>query len=845
MRRLLADAWTARELCDGWELAGTLPGLLQRPDRLDELDWMATAVPATVGAALAAHDLDDGRLADLDAWDWWFRTTIEGWPSGEPEQAVLWLDGLATVAEVYLDGELILESQSMFRRHAVAGLEGCGESRELAVCLRALRPLLEVRRKPRARWRTQLVRDANLRFFRTALVGRAPGLAAGPPIVGPYRPIVLERRCRVTVDDLRLRAAVDGGEGRVSLRCALATIPVGGEVEAVTVSVTGPGSQAEAELAVERSDDGFEAAGELMITDPQLWWPHTHGSPVLYDVELRVRTGGGEPVTVQAGRIGFRDLRIDRELERDGFALSCNGTRLFVRGAVWMPLESGEGQPAPPDVRAALEQVVAAGMNMLRVPGIACYEDERFHECCDELGILVWQDFMFANLDYPELDPDFMQTVEEEARTLLDELGHRPSLAVLCGGSEVAQQVAMLGLDPELASGPLYGNLLPGVVREAGVQAAYVPSTPWGGDLPFRPDRGVANYYGVGAYRRPLNDARLADVRFAAECLAFSNVPDADGVGIDHPQWKRGVPRDAGAGWDFEDVRDHYLQDLYGVEPVSLRSVDPGRYLELSRHVTGEVMATVFGEWRREASACAGGLVLWTCDLRPGAGWGLLDHRGEPKVALHHLGRVLAPVAVWGSDEGLGGIQAHVANDGHEPLAATLRVSLYRDRETLVGEAEEAVRLPAHGIRSLGVEALLGRFVDVSWAYRFGPPAQDLVVLSLEQRSETDVTLLSQSFLHPIGRPRHRTTADRLGLEATLRGADGATPVLRIASRGFAHGVRVDMPGFRPSDNAFSIEPGHARDIELRREGQGADVRGAVTALNLHGSVRVAPARTE
>jgi beta-mannosidase len=837
MRRLLADAWTLRPLSHGWELAGTAPGRLSGPDGLDELDWMPAAVPATVGATLAAHDRDDPRLADLDGWDWWLRTSLEGWSDDEPEQAVLWFDGLATVAEVYLDGERILETESMFRRHVVA-VRGSGGPRELTVCLRALRPLLKVRRKPRARWRTQLVREPNLRFFRTALVGRAPGLAAGAPIVGPYRPIVLERRRTVTIGDLRLRAEVVAGEGRVSIRCSVATIPAGGEVGAVTLSVTGPGMKAEAELVVE----GGQARGEVAVADPELWWPHTHGSPVLYDVALSIRAAPGETVTVQAGRVGFRDLRIDRELEPEGLALACNGTRVFIRGAVWMPLDAGEAQSAPPDLRVVLERVVAAGMNMLRVPGIAHYEDERFHDLCDELGILVWQDFMFANLDYPEPDPDFMKTIADEARALLDELGHRPSLAVLCGGSEVAQQVAMLGLDPELANGPLYTELLPSAVREAGVQAAYVPSTPWGGDLPFRTDRGVANYYGVGAYRRPLDDARLADVRFAAECLAFSNAPDDEELGISDPRWKRGVPRDAGAGWDFEDVRDHYLQQLYGVDPVGLRSVDPERYLELSRHVSGEIMATVFGEWRRAASACGGGLVLWMCDLRPGAGWGLLDHRGEPKVAIQYLRRALAPVAVWGSDEGLGGIHAHLANDGPQPLEATLRVSLYRDRETLVGEGEQVVQLPAHGNRAVGVEALLGRFVDVSWAYRFGPPAQDLVVLSLEQPGETGATLLSQSFLHPAGRPAQRTSGDRLGLEATLHGSDPVAPVLRIASRGLAYGVRVDVPGFRPSDDSFSIEPGHTREIALRREGQVTTVRGTVTALNLHGSVRVAPA---
>ena len=109
----------------------------------------------------------------------------------------------------------------------------------------------------------------------------------------------------------------------------------------------------------------------------------------------------------------------------------------------------------------------------------------------------------------------------------------------------------MLGLDPGLGRGELFGELLPAAIAARGVDAIYVPSAPCGGDLPFRPDRGIANYYGVGGYRRPLADARLAGVRFAAECLAFSNVPDAsvldrlrdEGVTPGHhPRWKAGVP---------------------------------------------------------------------------------------------------------------------------------------------------------------------------------------------------------------------------------------------------------------------------------------------------------------
>jgi beta-mannosidase len=407
----------------------------------------------------------------------------------------------------------------------------------------------------------------------------------------------------------------------------------------------------------------------------------------------------------------------------------------------------------------------------------------------------------------------------------------------------------MLGLDPELARGPLYGELLPGVLADAGLDAAYVPSTPWGGDVPFRTDQGVANYYGVGAYLRPLEDVRRADVKFAPECLAFANVPDEDALeGIDapegltpiHPRWKAGVPRDAGAGWDFDDVRDHYLRLLFGVDPVDLRSIDPDRYLELSRIVSGEVMAEVFGEWRRAASGCRGGLVLWLTDLALGAGWGVLDVRGEPKVAYHHLRRALAPVAVWTTDEGLGGIAIHVANDTNEPFEGELRLALYRDLEVAVAEERMRMDLESHGVFTDNVERVLGRFVDAARAYRFGPPAQDLIVVSLEQSGGQNAGNGSQCFRLPAGRPTAQESAQRLGVSATLRRDSEEHATVRLSSRRFLYGARITVPGYRALDDALSVEPGHGREVRLRALPGAEGGRGTLTALNLSGRVAIA-----
>jgi beta-mannosidase len=823
-------------LDEGWELARTPPDGCSDAGGLAQLSWRHAYVPGT-----AAGALDASAELDFDADDWWFRVRFAAAPAADGEDVTLVVGGLATVAEVYLNGRRVLESESMYTAHELdvgALLRG---DNELAICCRALTPRLRGRRKPRARWRTRVVSEGNLRFFRTMLLGRAPGFAPGPAVVGPWRPLVLERRHGLIVASHRLRACVRDGDGVLECRVALRALAGSDLPSSLPVIVEGETGVHRGTLAVDVAEgDSVSFAGTVVIADPVRWWPHTHGPPTLYEVRI-----GDDEAPLLRARVGFRELRAAADLIADGLDLKINGVPVFARGAVWTPLSLRTPHASETELRRALAHVVAAGMNMLRVAGIGTYESETFYDLCDELGILVWQDFMFANFDYPDQDPGFMTAVSAEAQRLLADLGPRPSLAALCGGSEVAQQVAMLGLDPSLADGPLYGELLPGLVAAADVEAPYIPSAPWGGELPFRTDRGVAHYYGVGAYLRPLEDARRAEVRFATECLAFANVPDEaalevlgspGGPAVHDRAWKAGVPRDAGAGWDFDDVRDHYLRLLFGVDPVALRSVDQDRYLELSRATTGEVMAEVFGEWRRGGSPCTGGLVLWLKDMQPGAGWGVLDHRGEPKVALHHLRRALAPVAVWSTDEGLGGVVAHVANDRPETLRARLRVALYRDFELLVEEAAAELDLPPHGQVSHGVESLVGRFVDVSWAYRFGPPAQDLIALSLERERGGGWDVISQAFRFPAGRPHTVQPASRLGLSGVLRRDGGDRARLTVTSTRFAYGVRIRVPGYVADDDAFGVEPGHDRVLQLTAtEEPPAPPAGSLTALNLAG----------
>ncbi|MFI5200292.1 MAG: glycosyl hydrolase 2 galactose-binding domain-containing protein, partial [Candidatus Limnocylindrales bacterium] len=197
-------------LDSGWEVAAAPPGAVLASDQLSDLDWIPARIPGTAAGALR----EAGRpLADLDALDWWFRTTFEAAPPAAGEEILLCLAGIATTADVILNDELIATGVSMFASQAVEIGRQLRAVNTLTVGCRALGPKLAMQRSPRARWRTRLVADNGLRWFRSMLLGRIPGFSPGPPALGPGRPVWIARREVGAVDALELRPVLDGEDG--------------------------------------------------------------------------------------------------------------------------------------------------------------------------------------------------------------------------------------------------------------------------------------------------------------------------------------------------------------------------------------------------------------------------------------------------------------------------------------------------------------------------------------------------------------------------------------------------------------------------------------------------------
>jgi len=811
-----------------WSCCASSPGQAEAPKALEALAlerWPAE-VPGTAAGALRAAGAPYLER-DYDGEDWWFLTSFEVPRGAGPLRLVL--EGVATVHDVWLDGERVHEGENMFLPATVA-LGECAGVHQLAIRCAALAPRLAAK-VARPAWKTRLVATQSLRFVRTSLLGRMPGWSPGPAIVGPWRPVrvepdagisLLSRHLVVEVAAGPVAAPADPAIGTVRLACELAELPSSPPVLCVGDAAT--------ELSVSaRPGGGAVVGGVCRVEGVERWWPHTHGAQPRYPCRVVV---DGE--VVELGMVGFRTIEADRG--DGGFSLVVNGVPVFCRGATWVPPDVVAPGSNRGDTRAALVQMREANLNIVRVPGTMVYEDRAFFDDCDELGLLVWQDCMLANLEPPG-DAAFRERLRAELEAVLTDLQGHPCLAVLSGGSEIEQQAAMAGARRDRWRPEVLVTDVPELVARIVPEVAYVTSSPSGGEVPFRNDRGVAHYFGVGAYLRPLEDARRADVRFAAECLAFSVPPETEtvdevfggpGVAGHHPRWKSAVPRDAGASFDFEDVSNHYARRLFGLDPQAVRFGDPEHALDLVRAAVAECFSAVFSEWRSSASRCGGGIVLSLRDLFPGAGWGIVDALGRPKAPWYVLRRLLAPVSVLLTDEGLNGLRLHLANDTGGLVEAELAVELYADGERLVERVTERVGLPARQVVTIEAAGLFEGFRDLTYAYRFGPPVHDVVVVALETGLGDQAV---ESVYLPLGPARPRE--GDLGLEAVVvAGEDDRSWLVECRTRRLAQWVALDVPGFEPSDSWFHLAPGRARHVRLTGRVPGASPRGELRALN-------------
>jgi beta-mannosidase len=655
--------------------------------------WLAANVPGGVHTdLLSLGRIPDPFIGDNELavqWvaecDWEYRKLFRADPQLLAEKkSFLVCEGLDTLAEVSLNGSLLGKTDNQFRtyRWEISGILKDGEN-ELIILFRS--PLAFIRARQAERPLTGGGDIPGGPYLR-----KSPyhwGWDWGPklPAIGIWRDIRLEGYSIARLDDVRIRQHHADGKVRIDIRGAVQTFS-GQSARARAVLTAPDGSLLSADAAV----DGGAAEIAINVDTPRLWWPSGMGAQNLYQLEV-ILAADGVLLDRRSFQLGLRTIELERKPDSWGesFTFVVNGVPLFAKGADWIPADSFTPRVSDAHMRALLQFTVDANMNMLRVWGGGTYGEDRFFDLCDRLGILVWQDFIFACGIYPDEDA-FAENVRREAVDNVRRLRHRASLAVWCGNNEMEQGWSDWKWnkpgDPDnqrLKAGydRMFHHLLPAVVAAEDPDRPYWPSSASSGEPFVDPNgqqRGDMHYWGVWHERKPFTAYREQLPRFASE-FGFQSLPPFKTIKTFTAPADRNLT---------SYVMEHRQRSGPGNRVILSQMLDTFRMpkdfpalVYLSMILQAEGMRIGVEHWRRNRSRVSGTIIWQLNDCWPAISWASLDYYGRWKATHYAARRFYAPVLLSVEDTGERR-EIHVTSDLPRPWEGEIRWRL----ESLAGK---------------------------------------------------------------------------------------------------------------------------------------------------------------
>lgn len=469
-----------------WTLRCASPaaGRPELPERI------AATVPGTVHTDLIAAglladpylDLNEIRQDWVGRQDWLYQTEFESPAPGQKVELVC--EGLDTFARIELNGVEIATTANMNRLYRFDITAGLKPGRnQLAILFRSAWVVGEELARTIEPRPNNYPGPANLMRKMACNFG----WDWGPTVVtaGIWKPIRIESWTEARLGTIRPEITLRGGDGHVRIHADIARFQ--DDATGLRLVARLAGVTAEIDLA------GNDATLELDIAKPDLWWPTGLGAPALYELALELQDEAGAVLDRWSRRIGFRSVRLDTTADDIGsaFTIVVNDVPVFICGANWIPDDCFLPRVTPQRYRARIAQAKAANINLLRVWGGGIYETDDFYAACDEAGMLVWQDFLFACAAYPE-EGELPAEIEAEVRDNVVRLMPHPSLVLWNGNNENIWGFFDWGWQ-EALEGRTWGlgyylDLLPKIVAELDPTRPYWAGSPYSGSMEIHPN---------------------------------------------------------------------------------------------------------------------------------------------------------------------------------------------------------------------------------------------------------------------------------------------------------------------------------------------------------------------
>lgn len=808
--------------------------------------WLAVNAPGDVHSALLAagriedpfYDQNESKCAWIEEREWWYRATFtpEGDALSAQERLELGFEGLDTYATIWLNGEQIGKARNMFHpaNFDVSERMHFGTPNTVAICFD--RPLDHIEGFDISHWWEA---SAPRVAMRKAQFGYGWDWGPRLPTVGIWKPVTLRRlhkavlrgvhfatvevnqaesvalvsikveaQSLVSKSHLRANILLEHGEVMFEQEFALSSVPV------ETQSQPHPGHET-ANLLYEEITHA--ATVYFTINQPALWWTWELGDPALYRLTVMLESDD-DSVDTQVQNVGIRTITLDQspDTAEPGtrfFRFVLNGVPVFARGANWIPAHSFVGAIEAERYTELIGLARAANMNMLRIWGGGIYEHDAFYDECDRLGILVWQDFMFACAMYPENHQWYIDEVAAEARYQVRRLRSHASLALWCGNNENQDlHDGRYWREPGYyLPGQLYYNtILPDVVAALDGRIAYWPGSPFGGSgYNSQEDGDVHNWnaWHGNHFRRFGEEPR---VNQGPDGVSYRRYGEDMGRFISEfglhaaPEittLRKAIPSDQ--LYHHSPSMDHHNKDNPRNKGDNLMIAHTGlpatldEYIEYSMTAQAEGLKFAVEHYRRRKPHCSGTLIWQLNDCWPVLSWSVLDYYGIGKAGFWFLRRAYAPVLASFQQNDDGTVSLWITNDLLTPLQDHVTVSL----------------------RTFGGDTLATHELDVEIA-----PNTSIEVLrdeTIEGNVDCYLSVHSSAGAFPINRHFFAEIKDlefpQVAPESTITQDENGALVVRLRCDAFVYFVHLqcDVAGAQLSDNYIEIEPGQERTITV------------------------------
>ena len=649
--------------------------------------WYPAAVPGCLHTDLLANGLiedpfsrdNEKRLQWIEERDWEYVTHFRvNKELLQRENLEIVFAGLDTYADVYLNGSMLFSAHNMFRewRKSCRHLLKAGENTLTVHFHSPIKMAVPRWKKLGPDWPggpRVVTRKAAYHY----------GWDWGPRFVtsGIWRPVYLWAWDRVRLVDLHI-IQKSLTKDKAEMTAVFEIVSTGSQT--ASLSISRPGGN-----RVLYAEDTLLAAGEntvsldFVIPKPRRWWSRGLGEPYLYRLTGMVKAGN-HAVDHRRVRTGLRSLELVQEKDRLGksFYFKLNGLPVFMKGANYIPQDSFPNRVTPEQYRALVKAAAAAHMNMLRVWGGGIYENDIFYDLCDEMGILVWQDFMFACALYPG-DADFQENVRAEAIGNVRRLRNHPCLALWCGNNEIDEAWHNWGWQQAYSPAErakiwqdyetLFHKILPAVVSQYDPGRFYWPSSPQFGRADIRSrTEGDSHYWGVWHDGEPFEVFNRKVGRFMSE-YGFQSFPTLRTIESFTLPQDRAIDSPVMQAHQKHPRGNRLIQTYMG--RYYKTPGDFPSFLYVSQVLQAEGIKIAIEAHRRAKPGCMGTLYWQLNDCWPVASWSGIDYFGRRKALHYYVKKAYQPLLVAPFVD-QGKLKIFIISDLLEPIAAQLTSAL-------------------------------------------------------------------------------------------------------------------------------------------------------------------------